>query len=81
MNHTEALKCIRKRAGLKLSDVAARAGLNSRQLVSKLVLQKDVQLHKIVALLDAMGYEVAVMPKDCPPLPEDVYVLRREDYQ
>ncbi len=81
MNHTEAIKCIMKRAGLKQGDVAVRAGLNSIQHVSLLVLQKDVQVRKFIAILDAVGYEMVAMPKNCPPLPEDVYVLRREDYQ
>ncbi len=81
MNHTEALKRIMKQGGLTQGDVATRAGLNSKQHVSQLVLHKDTQFRKIVVLLDAMGYEAAAMPKDCPPLPEDVYVLRKEDYQ
>lgn len=81
MNHTEAIKLIMKKFCLTQTDVADRAGLRSKQIVSKLLNQKNTMFYKIVALLDVMGYEMVVMPKNCPPLPEDAYALRREDYQ
>ena len=81
MNHTEAIKLIMKKSRLTQTDVADRAGLSSKQIVSKLLNQKTTMFYKIVALLDAMGYEMVAMPKNCPPLLEDAYALRREDYQ
>jgi transcriptional regulator with XRE-family HTH domain len=80
MNHTEALKCILKRTGLSQKKVADRLGLRSGTTVSMRMNRETVRLYNIVELLDAMGYEMVAMPKNCPPLPEDAYAIRREDY-
>ena len=80
MNHTEALKSILKRTGLTQSDIAERLGVRSRTTVSMRMSRETVRLYNIVELLDAMGYEMVAMPKNCPPLPEDAYAIRREDY-
>ena len=80
MKHTEALKLILKRSGLTQSDIAERLGVRSRTTVSMRMKRETVRLYNIVELLDAMGYEMVAMPKNCPPLPEDAYAIRREDY-
>ena len=80
MNHTEALKSILKRTGLSQKAVADRLGLRSRSTVSMRMNRKSARLYNIVGLLDAMGYEMVAMPKNCPPLPEDAYAIRMEDY-
>ena len=81
MNHTEALKSILKRTGLSQKAVADRLGLRSRSTVSMRMNRKSARLYNIVGLLDAMGYEMVAMPKNCPPLPEDSFPVRWEDYQ
>ena len=80
MNHTEALKSILKRTGLSQRAVANRLGLRSRSTVSMRMSRETARLYNIAELLDAMGYEMVVMPKNCPPLPEDAYAIKREDY-
>ena len=81
MNHTEALKCILKRTGLTQSEITKRLGFRSHGTVRMRMNRKTVRLYNIVELLDAMGYEMVAMPKNCPPLPEDTFVIRWEDYQ
>ena len=80
MDHTEALKSILKRTGLSQRAVANRLGLRSSATVSMRISRKTARLYNIAELLDAMGYEMVAMPKNCPPLPEDAYAIRREDY-
>lgn len=80
MNHTEALKRILKQTGLTQSDVAERLGLRSRTTVSMRMNRQTARLYNVLEVLDAMGYEMVAMPKNCPPLPEDAYALSKEDY-
>ena len=81
MNHTEALKCILNRTGLTQTEIGRRLGFRSHGTVRMRMNRKTVRLYNIVELLDAMGYEMVAMPKNCPPLPEDALVIRWEDYQ
>ena len=82
MKHTEAIKSIMKRTGLTQVEVAASLGLRSRATVSMRINRERAWLHNIVEILDVMGYEMVAMPKeDYRSIPEDAYVLRREDYK
>ena len=81
MNHTEALKSILKRTGLTQTEITKRLGFRSHGTVRMRMNRKTVRLYNIVELLDAMGYEMVAMPKNCPPLPEEALVIRWEDYQ
>ena len=80
MNHTEALNHILKRTGLTKTEITKRLGFRSHSTVRMRMNRETVRLYNIVELLDAMGYEMVAMPKNCPPLPEDAYAVKREDY-
>ena len=81
MNHTEALKHILRRTGLTQTEIGKRLGFRSPGTVRMRMNRKTVRLYNVVELLDAMGYEMVAMPKNCPPLPENAYAIRWEDYQ
>lgn len=80
MTHTEAIKCILKRSGMTQDEIAEQIG-SSRTAVTMRVNRKTTCFCNILEILDAMGYEMVATPKNCPPLPEDAYALRKEDYK
>ena len=81
MNHTEALKAVLKQTGKTGIQLAAELGLNSSSTISMRINRKTVWMYNVLEILDACGYEMVAMPKSSLRLPEDTFVLRKEDYK
>ena len=81
MNHTEALKAVLKHTGKTGVQLAAELGLKSNSTISMRINRKTVWMYNVLELLDACGYEMVAMPKSTLRLPEDTFVLRKEDYE
>ena len=71
----EALKDIMAKYEVTVTQLAERLG-KSRSAVSNKVtgIQKTITTDKLNELLDALGYEIAVIPKGT-DLPEDCYLV------
>lgn len=80
MNHSDAAKEILKRVGKSAVQVGAELGYRSSSTVGMRINRESVRLDNLLEILDACGYEMVVMPKKSPELPEDTFVIRKEDY-
>ena len=81
MNHTEALKAVLKHTGKTARQVGSELGLRSNSTISMRINRKSAYLSNVLEILDACGYEMVAMPKSSLRLPEDTFVLRKEDYE
>ena len=81
MNHTEALKAVLKLTGKTAAQVGAELGMSSNSTISMRINRKTAYLHNILEILDVCGYEIVAMPKSSLRLPEDTFVLCKEDYE
>ena len=81
MNHTEALKAVLKRAGKTEAQLAAELGFRSNRTIAMRIHRESVWLKNVLEILDACGYEMVAMPKSSLRLPEDTFVLQKEDYE
>ena len=81
MNHTEALKAVLKQAGKTGVQLAAELGFRSNSTLSMRINRKTVWMSNVLEILEACGYEMVAMPKSSLRLPEDTFVLRKEDYE
>ena len=81
MNHTEALKAVLKLTGKTARQIGVELGLSSNSTISMRINRKTVWMYNVLEILDACGYEMVAMPKSSLRLPEDTFVLRKEDYE
>ena len=81
MNHTEALKAVLKQAGKTGRQLATELGFRSSSTLSMRINRKTVWMSNVLEILEACDYEMVAMPKSSLRLPEDTFVLRKEDYK
>lgn len=80
MNHSDAVKAVLKYVGKSEAQLTAEFGFRSNRTISMRINRESARLDSILEILDACGYEMVAMPKKNPKLPEDTFVLRKEDY-
>lgn len=80
VTHTEAIDKIIKGKKLFRRDVAKMLNLNSPGSVIARMQRKGVWIHKLVELLDVLGYEMVVRRKSTEEPPEDTFVMDPTGY-
>lgn len=80
MNHTDAVKAVLKHTGKTQKRLAEEMGFRSNRTISMRINRESARLEGILEILDICGYEMVAMPKSSLRLPEDTFVVRKEDY-
>ena len=80
VTHTEAIEQILKEKKLTKVAVAKMLNLNAPNSIKARMQRKGVWIHKLVELLDVLGYEIVVQRKSMGEPPEDVYVIDPTSY-
>ena len=80
VTHTEAIDKILKEKKIFRRDVAKMLNLNSPASITARTYRKGIWIHKLVELLDVLGYEIVVQRKSTEEPPEDVYVIDATGY-
>lgn len=81
MNHSEALQAVLKQTGKTSAQIGAELGFRSKSTIRMRINRRTAYLSNVLEILEACGYEMVAMPKSSLRLPEDAFVLRREDYE
>ena len=80
VTHTEAIDKILKEKNLTKVAVAKMLNLNAPNSIKARMQRKGVLIHKLVELLDVLGYEMVLQRKSTVEPLEDVYVMDPTGY-
>ncbi len=81
MRHTEILKAIMRKKGVKQETLARAIGLAGSSGVALRINRKGGSIMIISELVEALDYEMVIRPATKEPLAADEYVLRYRDYE
>jgi hypothetical protein len=80
MRHTEIIKTIMRKKGVKLEDLAFSLGLATASGVGQRINRKNGTIMNTAEILEALDYEMVIRKAKKEPLAENEYVLRSRDY-
>ncbi len=81
MRHTEILKAIMRKEGVKQGELAQAIGMGGNSGISLRINRKNGSIMNISELVEALDYEMVIRPATKEPLAANEYVLHYRDYE
>ena len=81
MKHQTVIKLIMTRLRVSRTAVAQKLGAKSVSVLFSDIYHDNFYMNRMVAVLDALGYQLVFQPKGKGTLPEGCYPIRWSDYQ
>ena len=81
MKHPTVIKLIMTRHRVSRKHVADKLGVKDVNTLFKDIYHDTFYMNRMVAVLDALGYQLVFRPKGNGTMPEGCYPIRWSDYQ
>ena len=80
MKHPVVIKLIMARLGVRRKQVAQKLGTTDDHTLFSTIYHDNLYMNRMVAVLDALGYQLVFQPKGEGRMPEGCYPIRWSDY-